>query len=229
MFKTNIHEKYMTQILKMTFESPIKDILWFKWWTLAYLIYNLDRFSTDLDIDILDLDQENLIIENMRNILVNIWEIKNETLGKNLHRWIFRYDEISMNIKVELNKRYNLNNRYEYKTIENTQIFCMTKECMVANKFVALQNRFYNRDLYDVNFFIKHKFPINFEIIEERSWLKIHDFLQNLIIQIPTKFSSNTILAGLGEVLDEKQKHRVKYSLIPETITQLRILSDNIL
>ncbi len=169
MLNNEMHEKHMKSILFEVFSSEISNFLAFKGGTLAYLIYNLDRFSTDIDLDILDIKKEDIIIKKMQEILVKLGDIKNETLGKTLHRWTFRYDDISMNIKVELNKRIWENNSYEMQKINKTNILCMTKDAIFTNKLVALSERFYNRDLYDVYFFFKKEFPINHQLITERT------------------------------------------------------------
>ncbi len=82
MFDVTIHENYMKKILHWIFGSKVEDSLWFKWWTLSYFCYNLDRFSTDIDIDIIDLDKEKEVVEIVRGILHELWDVKNETLGK---------------------------------------------------------------------------------------------------------------------------------------------------
>lgn len=133
------------------------------------MLHKLDRFSTDIDLDILDIEQENLIIQYMKELLIQFGDIKNETLGKTIHRWIFRYDEKGMNIKIELNKRIWTNNTYEPQNINNIPISCMTPDCIFANKLVALSERFVNRDLYDIYFFFREKFPINEALITERT------------------------------------------------------------
>ena len=117
MLNTKKHEDEMLKILKAIFTSSIAKRLWFKWWTLTYLCYWLDRFSTDIDLDILDMQNEQEIIDIMRKLLLSYWEIKNETLWKTLHRWIYRYDTESENIKVELNKRIRKSNTYEFTSI----------------------------------------------------------------------------------------------------------------
>ncbi len=221
MLNNEIHEKHMKNILTAIFTDEIGQFLAFKGGTLVYLNYNLDRFSTDIDLDILDLNQEQAIIERIREILYRIGDVKNETLGKTIHRWMFRYDDTSMNIKVELNKRIWQNNTYDSQIIENIPINCMTPDCIFANKLVALSERFYNRDLYDINFFFKHNFPIQELIIQERTSLSTNDFLHKFIDDLPNNFTESSILSGLGEVLDDKQKSRVKKSLLLETINQI--------
>ena len=70
-----------------------------------------------------------------------------------------------MNIKVELNKRNLTHNDYEFQMIDGIQIRSMTRETAIANKLLALYERFYNRDLYDVHFFFKNQYPFKEEII----------------------------------------------------------------
>ena len=174
-------------------------------------------------IYILDIKKEEQIIQGIREILLKYGEIKNETLGKTIHRWIFRYDERSMNIKIELNKRIWQNNKYNHENIENTQIFCMAKECIFANKLVALSERFYSRDLYDIYFFFSQNFPIYDAIIYERTGLNTKKFLQQLTKELPKHFTENNVLTGLGEILDDKQKLRVKKCLLKDTIKKIKI------
>ena len=176
----------------------------------------MDRFSTDVDLDLLDSKQEQEVIETMRNILPIHGEIKNETLGKTLHRWVFRYDEKSMNIKVELNKRAWKNNMYQLQYIDGIAINCMTSDSIFANKLVALSERRYPRDLYDVYFFFRKKFPINEQLIIERTGLSLKDFLQKLSKDIPMYFTEANVLTGLGEVLTDHQKIWVKNNLLKE-------------
>lgn len=118
MLNHNKHKEFMFKILIRIFQSPLKDVLAFKGGTLAFLCYGLPRFSTDIDLDLLDYSKEPDLLEIMQDILENIGEIKNMTLGKELHRWIFRYDPSAMNIKVEVNKRPLDGNTYERKSIE---------------------------------------------------------------------------------------------------------------
>lgn len=216
MFNTKIHEEKMREILSDLFASSIADFLAFKGGTLVYLVYQLDRFSTDIDVDIVDLNQEDKIIEYMRELLTRLGEIKNETLGKNLHRRIFRYDEKSMNIKIELNKRVWRSNTYHLQNIDSIAIHCMTPDCIFANKLVALSERRYPRDLYDIYFFFRQNFPINETLITERTGLSLKYFLHKLNKDLPAHFSETTILTGLGEVLTDQQKIWVKINLLKE-------------
>lgn len=216
------HEEMMKRLLQRIFESRVGQYVAFKGGTLSYFFYYLDRFSTDIDLDLLDDDKEQEVIEHLGDTLLSLGNVKDEKLGKFLHRRIFRYDEKGMNIKVELNKRIWKDNTYEAIPLDGVPISCMTPDCIFANKLVALSDRFANRDLYDVYFFFTKKFPINYKIIKERTGLPINKFLQKLMKALPNHFAENTILAGLGEVLTDKQKTRVKKNLLDEVMKLLK-------
>ena len=224
MFDKKLHEDNIRKILTWLFTSEISDFLWFKWWTLTYLCYGLDRFSTDIDIDILDTGKEQEIIDTVRKLLYSLWDIKNETLWKTIHRWIFRYDERGMNIKVELNKRIRKANTYDFKEIDWVKIRCMKKDSIFGNKLVALYERMKNRDLYDVNFFLKNKFPLNEKLIEERTWKNKEEFIKELLSILPDYYNHNTILAEIWEVLTDEQKIWMKNKALNETIELLKTM-----
>ena len=46
------HRLLLFLILKDIFSLDIASKLAFKWWTLCYFVYWLDRFSTDIDLDL---------------------------------------------------------------------------------------------------------------------------------------------------------------------------------
>ncbi len=139
-----------------------------------------------------------------------------------LHRRIFRYDEKSMNIKVELNKRIRKANTYDIQNIDWMKIRCMSPDSIFANKLVALYERFKNRDLYDVNFFLKNRFPLNEGIIKERTWKNKKDLIKELIELLPVHYNKNNVLADLWEVLTDEQKIRMKNKALNETIELLK-------
>lgn len=220
----HIHEEYMLLILKLLFMSPYKDILWFKWWTLAYLCYDLDRFSTDLDIDLLDLSKEQEIIKFLNDELPLLWDVSRPLLWRDLHRWKFKYDRDGRVIKIELNKRKNQYTQYEMKTIDGIQVQCQTANSMATNKLLALWNRRYNRDLYDTHFFLKKWYIYQEDLIQDKQGTSLRVYIQSIIDDIPLRYSNNTILHQIWEVIDNnKQKSRVKSHLVQETIDLLSL------
>lgn len=204
------HRTLMFQIIKDIFNSEIWKYLAFKWWTACYFLYWLDRFSTDLDFDLLDNSKE--IDNELYKILKKYWNVKT------WNKIILSYWELDVNIKIDISRKIWKNNVYEFVNFYWNTIKVQDKSTIFANKLVALLERYTNRDIYDVYFMFKNMFPINDNLILERTWwdkkelfLKIKEKLE----KIPKNYK---ILDGLWEVLDEKQKYFVKNNLLFELI-----------
>ena len=211
----------MKEILNLIYTGDFKDNIGFKWGTLAFLKYGLTRFSTDIDIDLIDKSKEKEVIEFFDDNLIAFGSVE-KILGRDLHRWRLHYELRSRIIKIELNKRENPYTQYEKITIDQLEITAQTITSMFSNKLCALWTRRYNRDLYDVNFFLQQWFSIDPQIILQQTWFSLKEWIQYLIKHIPTKFSENTILHQLWEVLEDHQKGRVKKELIEDTIKRLQ-------
>jgi hypothetical protein len=129
-------------------------------------------------------------------------------------------------VKVEVNRR-EFGSRYVVKSHLGVPMKVMLKDDMVAHKLVAMKERMgkTNRDIFDVYFFLKNKWPINRKIVEERTGLAFSKFLDESIDALET-FQDQSILNGLGELLTEKQKAWAKAKLKDETLFQLRLLRE---
>ncbi|MCL4530914.1 MAG: nucleotidyl transferase AbiEii/AbiGii toxin family protein [Chloroflexi bacterium] len=100
----------------------------------------------------------------------------------------------------------------------------MTREDMAANKLCAMYERIgtTNRDVYDVQFFLAHDWPVNKKIVEERTGISYKKFLARAANMVDA-LNNKDILAGMGELLTEKQKYWVKTKLKSETLFALRL------
>jgi hypothetical protein len=76
--------------------------------------------------------------------------------------------------------------------------------------------------LYDINFFLKNKFPLNELVIVERTWKHSKDLIKELIELLPVHYNKNNVLADLWEVLTDEQKIRMKNKALNETIELLK-------
>jgi predicted nucleotidyltransferase component of viral defense system len=104
----------------------------------------------------------------------------------------------------------------------------MVKEDMVAHKLCAMYERIgkSNRDIFDVQYFLSHDWPVNKKIVEDRMGVPYKEFLQKCIDQVE-KFEARDILAGMGELLNEKQKDWAREKLKPEVLFSLRLALSN--
>jgi len=216
MLNQNKHRRYMYDILVDISNSPLKNYIAFKWWTLCFFVYGLDRFSTDLDFDIIK-DNKN-ITTWMKDILKKYGNIKDEYDKKFTNFFLLDYGADNQNIKIELSKKKQKNDKYETINFFGSNLLAMTKDCIFANKLVALSQRYKNRDLFDIHFFYKNHFPINEDLILERTGWGYVNLLEEIKAEIPQKYSKNSLLAEMWELVTEKQKYFIKNKLIKEVI-----------
>jgi predicted nucleotidyltransferase component of viral defense system len=219
------HKNVLIGILKDIYtDNTIGPILGLEGGTAAYLFYELDRFSVDLDFDLIDLDKEEYVFERIERILTFYGKIKTK---RRKHFTLFfelSYGDEDHNIKVEVNRR-SFGSAYEVASYFGISMKVMTREDMFANKIVAMYERLgrTNRDIYDVWFFYQKNWPINKAIVEQRTKMTFREFLTTCI-EMLEKIPDRTILAGMGELLDVKQKTWVKAKLKTETLFFLKVM-----
>lgn len=224
------HKNILIKVLKDIFTDPaLGQALGFKGGTAAYLFYNLERFSVDLDFDLLDSTKEDFIFEQIKKILEKYGTVKEAEKKKFNLLFILSYNNKeygAQNAKVEINRR-NFGSKYEIKTYLGISMKVMTQEDMFAHKLMAMYERIgrTNRDIFDVWFFLKNDWPINKKIIENRSGVAFKDFLIKCIDALE-KMGGKNILAGMGELLNESQKNWAKQNLKKEALFLLKLKLD---
>lgn len=219
----SIHKNIQLQILKEIYsDTTIAPHLGFKGGTAAFLFYDLNRNSVDLDFDLLDESKEREVFEKILKIAQSYGEIRESRIKYFNLIIILSYDPKAQNIKVEVNRR-KFGSRYELKTLLGISMLVMVKEDMFANKLMAMYERVgkTSRDIYDVWFFLKNNWPVNKEIIKQRSGMSFKELLQKCAEQLE-KMENRNILVGLGESLTEPQKDWVRAKLRTETIFLLK-------
>lgn len=228
MVNTDQHRNILVRILKDIYtDSTLGPLLGFKGGTAALFFYNLNRFSVDLDFDLLDETQEDYVFQRIADIITVYGKIKTQSKKRFTLFYELSYAEADWNLKVEINRR-NFGSRYEIINYFGISMQVMVKADMFANKLAALYERAEraNRDIYDVWFFLQNDWPINKELVERRLGFSFSDCLSKCINKLE-KITNRNILFGLGEVLDDKQKAWVKTKLKQETLFLLRVLLDN--
>ena len=212
MLNTDTHRYIMFQILKDIFQSDIWKYLAFKGGTACYFLHSLDRFSTDLDFDLLE---ERDIDVTLMAILEKYWKVKK------WNKLILSYGDNETNIKVDISRNIWKYNSYEVVNFYGTSIKVQDKATIFSNKLVALTERNTNRDIYDVYFMFQNIFPLSEDVIQERTWgssKELLSLIQEKLQKLPTHYK---ILDWLWELLTEKQKSFVKTKLLTELIAIL--------
>ncbi|MEK7061557.1 MAG: nucleotidyl transferase AbiEii/AbiGii toxin family protein [Patescibacteria group bacterium] len=229
MFNTNLHKTIMVKILKEIYSDlSLGPILGFKGGTLVYLLYNLPRFSVDLDFDLLQEGKEDYVLEKIGLVLEKFGTLREK---RNKHFTLFSllsYGTSERQLKVEISKR-SIDSKYELKNYLGIPILAMEKKDIYANKLAALLGRkeIANRDIFDIWYFAKEAWPINYKLVEERTGLRFDKYIWKCI-KILEKMPERHILSGMGELLDSKLKIWAKDNLKKETIFQLKLLLESL-
>jgi predicted nucleotidyltransferase component of viral defense system len=156
----SIHGNMLVNILKDIYmDHNIKSILGFKGGTAAKLFYSLDRFSVDLDFDLLDLSRKDYVFEYIEKVLSKYGVLKEARKKRFTLFFSLQYTGKKNNdqrIKIEINTR-EFNSRYEGMSYLGISMNVMVKEDMFAHKLVAMYERIEetSRDIYDVRFFLQ--------------------------------------------------------------------------
>ena len=218
------HRNILLGILKDIYSDPqIAPLLGFKGGTALYLFYNLERFSLDLDFDLLDVEKEDFVFGRVLEIVQEYGKIKDKRKKRFSIFILLSYEEKAPNIKIEINHR-QFGSRYEVKSYLGIPMKVMVPEDMFAHKMVAMYERLgkANRDIFDVWFFLKKGFEINEDIVKKRTGMELYKFLKKCVDKLEN-FSEKGILSGIGELLDEKTKLQVKKNLKKDLLFLLKL------
>lgn len=221
----NKHKFYMAQILSLIFkDKDLCNVLAFKGGTSLMFFHNLNRFSTDLDFNLLDPDKLDLAYDKVRAILTRFGTIDAE--AKKLYDpvLVLNYGQGERMLKVEISVR-QYPNHYEMRSLAGTDIRVMVMPDMFAHKLCAMGERLSPRDIYDVWFFLQNHTEINEEIVRIRTAKSVSEYTAWCAEHVK-EASPKLLMQGLGEVLnDAKSKTFVKNKLIAETSSALELFS----
>src|SRR3989338_6242625 len=185
-FDISVHKNILFQILKDIYsDTTIAPLLGFKGGTAAFMFYELDRFSVDLDFDLLDEGKEDYVFDRFEQIAKKYGSVKKTERKRFNLLFVVSYEDKTRKIKIEINRR-SFGSRYELKTYLGVSMLVMVREDMFAHKLMAMYERVgkTSRDIYDVWFFLERHWPINKEIVEQRAKMPFYQFIQVCIGQL---------------------------------------------
>lgn len=227
-FDTSVHKNILFQILKDIYsDTTIAPLLGFKGGTAAFMFYELNRFSVDLDFDLLDESKEDYVFDQIEQIVKKYGPVKEMERKRFNLLFVLSHEDKARKIKIEINRRA-FGSRYELKTYLGVSMLVMIKEDMFAHKLMAMHERVgkTSRDIYDVWFFLEHRWPINKEIVEKRAGIKFSELMQKCINQLE-KMNNRNISDGLGDLLTEPQKDWARVKLRTEAIFLLKARTES--
>lgn len=215
------HEQILKNILRDIYTTTdLEGKFIFKGGSCLYLFYGLDRFSVDLDFNLLT---ESFNDQLVTNILTQYLRIDDHFNKHFTWFWLGSYEKGSPKIKVEVNKR-EYPDKYISKDFYGLTVPVMAPDSMFAHKLCAITDRkkLQNRDLFDAHFMFTKQFDINEEIIKIRTGKVVKEYFADLIEFIEKNVNPNTILDGLGELISDQQKDHVKAALKRDLLFDLK-------
>lgn len=216
----------MLQLLKDIFsDALLSSVLAFKGGTATMFFYDLPRFSTDLDFNLLNPEQEKEVYDRVRKIVLKYGNIHDEAIKHYGIVIVLDYGIGERKLKIEISNRL-FDNHYEVRNYLGLQMRVMVKEDMFAHKLCALLDRteITSRDVFDCWFFLKERTSINKEIVESRMGMPIEDYLDKCVASIQD-LSEKSLISGLGELTDGDMKDFVRHGLKDELISLLTMFN----
>lgn len=220
------HKLYMAQILSLIYkDKDLCNILGFKGGTALMFFHGLPRFSTDLDLNLIDTTKLAMVYNKVRQILLRFGTIDDE--AKKLYGpvLVLNYGKGERMLKVEISTR-QFENHYETMTLAGTDIKVLTIPDMFAHKLCAMGERLSPRDVFDVWFFLqKLHASINEQIVIERTGKTVSEYAA-WCAQRVRETSPKLLMQGLGEVIDDtRTKTFVKTKMVEEAAQALELFA----
>jgi predicted nucleotidyltransferase component of viral defense system len=227
-----IHKSTLHRLLMEIVDRPLMaQSLAFKGGSCAAMLGYLDRFSVDLDFDVLEGADE----AELRKIFHQVFEQLGFSVTLEFEKVLFfqlRYPSSpgkrnslrvgASNIRVESNQ-YKVQYFPEIDRLINSQ----TIETMFANKLVAVMDRYAQhqtiagRDIYDIHHFFVQGYAYDGAVIRERTGMEPKEYFGKLIDFIREHVTQTIINEDLNSLLPNRQFQQVRKILIPETLAIL--------
>jgi predicted nucleotidyltransferase component of viral defense system len=227
MIDLNKHKYLLIQILKDIYSDiELSSCLGFKGGTALMFFYDLPRFSVDLDFNLLHKEQEDLVYNKVRKILLKYGSIYDEAKKYYGPLVVLNYGYGERKLKVEISNRV-FENRYEIKNLLGINVKVMVQEDMFAHKLCALLDRssITNRDIFDCWFFMEKRTPINNNIVESRMKMPLAEYIQQCI-DLLESMNDKGLLQGMGELMEDSMKKFVQIEMRTEAIALLKFYKE---
>ncbi|MFC1595905.1 nucleotidyl transferase AbiEii/AbiGii toxin family protein [Candidatus Margulisiibacteriota bacterium] len=228
-----VHKAWMYRLLiAIADQQLLSGSLRFKGGTCAAMRGFLDRFSVDLDFDLVLPENNKAVQKELEKIFKKaglIIKDKSSALPQYFLKYPSQTDQRNT-IKLEAVFPVPVNNAYEpvrFNDIDRI-LYCHTLETMFSNKLVSLLDRYdkhrsiAGRDLYDIHTFLIKGYSFNPDIITERRQTDLETFFSELIAFIEEKITQTIINQDLNYLLPNNAFQQIRKSLKQEVIMLLK-------
>ena len=227
-----IHKSHLNRLLIEIIDQPIlSQRLALKGGTCAAMLGYLDRFSVDLDFDVLGNADEHALRHEFHRVFDYLGLRVTGELDKALF-FQLRYPNDPgkrSTMKMSASSVMVAANQYrvQYLAEIDRLMTCQTIETMFANKLVAVIDRYKlygsiaGRDIYDIHHFFIHGYSYHAPIIQERTGLAPMDYFGELSDFVTEHITQTIINEDLNTLLPNDRFQQICKILIPETLSLL--------
>lgn len=231
--KDILHRSQMYKLLiEIADSAPLSQALIFKGGTCAAMQGCLDRFSVDLDFDLVLNTSRNLIKKELERVFLDLGlKIKSQSSAtvqyvlkysssKGLRNTL-QFDAVGFSLPENIVQPVFLADIDRYFN-------CQTVETMFSNKLVAVSGRYdkhktvAGRDIYDIYYFFINGYQYNSDIIQKRTNLTPKQYLKNLFEFIEEKLTQTIINEDLNPLLPPERFRTIRKSLKIEVLSMLK-------
>lgn len=227
-----LHKSQLHRLLIDIVDDPVlAHNLAFKGGTCSAMLGFLDRFSVDLDFDVVGNADEAKLREAFHGAFDHQGLQRTLEFDKALFFQLRYHSEAGKRntLKVSAsNQRVKANHyKVQYFAEIDRLIDSQTIETMFANKLVALTDRYTQhqtiagRDLYDIHHFFIRGYRYDGEVIRERTGLEPGQYLKELTAFVKRHVTQTAVDQDLNPLLPYKKFQQIRKILIPETIALL--------
>ena len=228
------HKAWLYRVLSAFYDDAyLAHVLYFKGGTCAAMLGLLDRFSVDLDFDLVGEKKDLLEAQKQMEKIFQELGLEIKDQSKRVPQYFLKYPgKIGERntLKIDVAFPAVSANQYAPKRFSEIDriITCQTTETMFANKLVALIDRYQKssaiagRDVYDIHHFFENGFRYDEAVIKERTGKLTKEFFQELIVFVEQKVSDALIVQDLNVLLPYAKFRQIHRTLKQETLIFLR-------
>ena len=227
------HRVQLYRLLIGILDDPqLAAACYFKGGTCAAMRGLLDRFSVDLDFDLVPDTNQTIIEKRLLSVFETLnLEIKDRS--QHVPQFFLKYPAPpgSRNtLKLDILPNEISSNKYTKAYLVDIDRYatCQTQATLFANKLVAALDRFERngtvagRDIYDIHYFFLQGYAYDTAVIEERRGASVVDYLQELLIFVEKQVTQTSINQDLNVLLEPVKFQQIRKTLKTEVMMFIR-------